>query len=67
MSVVMREAQPEISISNVHGTLSSLKLYQNELRTAMDIVTDVAMDVAESQGENTPAATLLLILLMLTS
>lgn len=46
----MREAQPEISISNVHGTLSSLKLYQNELRTAMDIVTDVAMDVAESQG-----------------
>lgn len=38
-----------MSLSAVHGTLSSLKSCQNDIKTGMDIVTDVAMDLAEAQ------------------
>ncbi|XP_020793196.1 E3 SUMO-protein ligase NSE2 [Boleophthalmus pectinirostris] len=38
-----------MSLSAVHGTLSSLKSCQNDINTGMDIVTDVAMDLAETQ------------------
>lgn len=41
----------EMSLSAVHGTLSSLKSCQADIGTGMDIVTDVAMDLAEAQGE----------------
>lgn len=41
-----------MSLSSVHGTLSSLKLCQADIGTGMDIVTDVAMDLAEAQGKN---------------
>ncbi|KAG7474205.1 E3 SUMO-protein ligase NSE2 [Solea senegalensis] len=40
-----------MSLSAVHGTLSSLKSCQADVGTAMDIVTDVAMDLAEAQDE----------------
>nr|ACQ58868.1 E3 SUMO-protein ligase NSE2 [Anoplopoma fimbria] len=40
-----------MSLSAVHGTLSSLKSCQVDIRTGMDIVTDVAMDLAEAQDE----------------
>ncbi|XP_042345421.1 E3 SUMO-protein ligase NSE2 [Plectropomus leopardus] len=40
-----------MSLSAVHGTLSSLKSCQADLGTGMDIVTDVAMDLAEAQDE----------------
>uniref|UniRef100_A0A8C6KPT1 E3 SUMO-protein ligase NSE2 n=1 Tax=Nothobranchius furzeri TaxID=105023 RepID=A0A8C6KPT1_NOTFU len=39
-----------MSVSAVHGTLSSLKSCQAELGTGMDIVTDVAMDLVETRG-----------------
>lgn len=45
MSVVV------MSLSSVHGTLSSLKSFQTDIGTGMDIVTDVAMDLAEDQDE----------------
>ncbi|XP_045900706.1 E3 SUMO-protein ligase NSE2 [Micropterus dolomieu] len=38
-----------MSLSAVHGTLSSLKSCQADIGTGMDIVTDVAMDLAEAQ------------------
>ncbi|XP_076006512.1 E3 SUMO-protein ligase NSE2 [Genypterus blacodes] len=38
-----------MSLSAVHGTLSSLKSCQADISTGMDIVTDVAMDLAEAQ------------------
>lgn len=38
-----------MSLSSVHGALSSLKACQNDIKTGMDIVTDVAMDLAETQ------------------
>lgn len=44
-----------MSLSAVHGTLSSLKSCQSDIKTGMDIVTDVAMDLAEThdgQGNN---------------
>lgn len=42
-----------MSLSAVHGTLSSLKSCQNDIHTGMDIVTDVAMDLAETlEGNN---------------
>lgn len=44
-----------MSLSAVHGTLSSLKSCQNDIQTGMDIVTDVAMDLAETldvEGNN---------------
>lgn len=44
-----------MSLSAVHGTLSSLKSCQNDIKTGMDIVTDVAMDLAETldvEGSN---------------
>ncbi|XP_060907040.1 E3 SUMO-protein ligase NSE2 [Labrus mixtus] len=40
-----------MSLSAVHGTLSSLKTFQADIGTGMDIVTDVAMDLAETQNE----------------
>uniref|UniRef100_A0A1A8DYX8 E3 SUMO-protein ligase NSE2 n=1 Tax=Nothobranchius kadleci TaxID=1051664 RepID=A0A1A8DYX8_NOTKA len=40
-----------MSVSAVHGTLSSLKSCQAELGTGMDIVTDVAMDLVETRDE----------------
>lgn len=40
-----------MSLSSVHGTLSSLKSCQADLGTGMDIVTDVAIDLAEIQGK----------------
>uniref|UniRef100_UPI0037E8B6C7 E3 SUMO-protein ligase NSE2 isoform X2 n=1 Tax=Semicossyphus pulcher TaxID=241346 RepID=UPI0037E8B6C7 len=40
-----------MSLSAVHGTLSSLKSCQADIGTGMDIVTDVAMDLAETQNE----------------
>ncbi|XP_071325007.1 E3 SUMO-protein ligase NSE2 [Trachinotus anak] len=40
-----------MSLSAVHGTLSSLKSCQADIGTGMDIVTDVAMDLAEAQDE----------------
>uniref|UniRef100_A0A8C6KXK7 E3 SUMO-protein ligase NSE2 n=1 Tax=Nothobranchius furzeri TaxID=105023 RepID=A0A8C6KXK7_NOTFU len=41
-----------MSVSAVHGTLSSLKSCQAELGTGMDIVTDVAMDLVETREMN---------------
>ncbi|CAN9513914.1 unnamed protein product [Ophioblennius macclurei] len=38
-----------MSLSAVHGTLSSLKSCQADIGTGMDIVTDVAMDLMEAQ------------------
>ncbi|KAM7420370.1 hypothetical protein PAMA_014878 [Pampus argenteus] len=44
-----------MSLSAVHGTLSSLKSCQADIGTGMDIVTDVAMDLVEAQdGEMNP-------------
>ncbi|XP_022609241.1 E3 SUMO-protein ligase NSE2 [Seriola dumerili] len=40
-----------MSLSAVHGTLTSLKSCQVDIGTGMDIVTDVAMDLAEAQDE----------------
>lgn len=40
-----------MSLSAVHGTLSSLKSCQTDIGTGMDIVTDVAMDLAEAQED----------------
>ncbi|XP_061919478.1 E3 SUMO-protein ligase NSE2 isoform X1 [Entelurus aequoreus] len=40
-----------LSLSAVHGTLVSLKSCQADLLTGMDIVTSVAMDLAEDQDE----------------
>ncbi|XP_041844245.1 E3 SUMO-protein ligase NSE2 [Melanotaenia boesemani] len=40
-----------MSLSAVHGTLSSLKSCQADIGTGMDIVTDVAMDLVEAQDE----------------
>uniref|UniRef100_A0A1A7Y4P9 E3 SUMO-protein ligase NSE2 n=1 Tax=Iconisemion striatum TaxID=60296 RepID=A0A1A7Y4P9_9TELE len=40
-----------MSVSSVRGTLSSLKSCQTEFGTVMDIVTDVAMDLAETRDE----------------
>jgi len=39
-----------MSLSAVHATLSGLKSCQADIGTGMDIVTDVAMDLAETQG-----------------
>lgn len=39
-----------MSLSAVHGTVTSLKACQTDIGTGMDIVTDVAMDLAETQG-----------------
>lgn len=41
-----------MSLSAVHGTLSSLKSCQEDLDTVMDIVTDVAMDLVEIEAIN---------------
>ncbi|XP_035528632.1 E3 SUMO-protein ligase NSE2 [Morone saxatilis] len=41
-----------MSLSAVHGTLSSLRLCQADIGTGMDIVTDVAMDLAEAQDKD---------------
>ncbi|XP_029958486.1 E3 SUMO-protein ligase NSE2 [Salarias fasciatus] len=41
-----------MSMSAVHGTLSSLKSCQADIATGMDIVTDVAMDLMETQAQN---------------
>ncbi|CAG6015902.1 E3 SUMO-protein ligase NSE2 [Menidia menidia] len=41
-----------MSLSAVHGTLSSLKSCQADIGTGMDIVTDVAMDLVEVEGED---------------
>lgn len=41
-----------MSFSAVHGTLSSLKMCQADIGTGMDIVTDVAIDLAEAQGKS---------------
>uniref|UniRef100_A0A8D2ZZC3 E3 SUMO-protein ligase NSE2 n=1 Tax=Scophthalmus maximus TaxID=52904 RepID=A0A8D2ZZC3_SCOMX len=41
-----------MSLSAVHGALSSLKACQADIGTGMDIVTDVAMDLAETLDVN---------------
>lgn len=41
-----------MSLSAVHGTLSSLKACQTDIGTGMDIVTNVAMDLAEAQDKD---------------
>nr|XP_040020405.1 E3 SUMO-protein ligase NSE2 isoform X1 [Gasterosteus aculeatus aculeatus] len=38
-----------MSLSGVHGALSNLKLCQADIGTGMEIVTDVALDLAEAQ------------------
>ncbi|XP_019946982.1 E3 SUMO-protein ligase NSE2 [Paralichthys olivaceus] len=44
-----------MSLSSVHATLTTLKSCQTDIGTGMDIVTDVAMDLAEAQdGEVNP-------------
>ncbi|XP_060937473.1 E3 SUMO-protein ligase NSE2 [Limanda limanda] len=44
-----------MSLSSVHATLTSLKTCQTDIGTGMDIVTNVAMDLAEAQdGEVHP-------------
>lgn len=40
-----------MSFGAVNGTISSLKSCQADIGTGMDIVTDVAMDLAEAQGK----------------
>lgn len=40
-----------MSLSTVHATLSSLKSCQVDMGTGMDIVTVVALDLAEAQGK----------------
>lgn len=40
-----------MSLSAVHGTLTGLKACQADIGIGMDIVTDVAMDLAESHRE----------------
>lgn len=50
-----------MSLSAVHGTLSSLKLCQADIGIGMDIVTDVAIDLAEAQGKS---QTLLIMMLV---
>uniref|UniRef100_A0AAZ1X547 E3 SUMO-protein ligase NSE2 n=1 Tax=Oreochromis aureus TaxID=47969 RepID=A0AAZ1X547_OREAU len=44
-----------MSLSAVHGTLSSLKSCQADIGTGMDIVTDVAMDLAEAHANQESA------------
>ncbi|XP_052360599.1 E3 SUMO-protein ligase NSE2-like [Oncorhynchus keta] len=44
-----------MSLSAVHSTLSSLKTCQTDIGTGMDIVTDVALDVAETAGTENDA------------
>uniref|UniRef100_A0A8C7KG46 E3 SUMO-protein ligase NSE2 n=1 Tax=Oncorhynchus kisutch TaxID=8019 RepID=A0A8C7KG46_ONCKI len=44
-----------MSLSAVHSTLSSLKTCQADIGTGMDIVTDVALDVAETAGTENDA------------
>lgn len=41
-----------MSLSGVHGALSNLKLCQADIGTGMEIVTDVALDLAEAQGND---------------
>ncbi|XP_035020144.2 E3 SUMO-protein ligase NSE2 [Hippoglossus stenolepis] len=44
-----------MSLSSVHATLTTLKSCQTDIGTGMDIVTNVAMDLAEAQdGEGNP-------------
>lgn len=45
-----------MSFGAVHAAVSGLKSCQADIGTAMDIVTDVAMDLAEAQGEEDNAA-----------
>ncbi|KAM9782518.1 E3 SUMO-protein ligase NSE2 [Neosynchiropus ocellatus] len=41
-----------MSLSSVHGSLTALKALQADIGTGMDIVTDVAVDLVEAQGEH---------------
>lgn len=41
-----------MSLSSVHGVLTSLKSCQADIGTGMDTVTDVAMDLAEAQDKD---------------
>uniref|UniRef100_A0A674NIT8 E3 SUMO-protein ligase NSE2 n=1 Tax=Takifugu rubripes TaxID=31033 RepID=A0A674NIT8_TAKRU len=41
-----------MSLSSVHGTLSSLKTCQTDIGTGMDTITDVALDLVETQGNS---------------
>ncbi|CAG12903.1 unnamed protein product [Tetraodon nigroviridis] len=41
-----------MSLSSVHGTLSSLKTCQTDIGTGMDTVTDVALDLVEAQDKD---------------
>ncbi|XP_068180162.1 E3 SUMO-protein ligase NSE2 [Antennarius striatus] len=45
-----------MSLSSVHGAVSSLKSCQADIGTGMDIVTDVAMDLAEAQDKDMTSA-----------
>lgn len=47
-----------MSLSAVQGTLLSLKSCQADMGTGMDIVTDVATDLAEAQGKTQTALSL---------
>ncbi|XP_029602787.1 E3 SUMO-protein ligase NSE2 isoform X2 [Salmo trutta] len=54
-----------MSLSTVHSTLSSLKTCLTDIGTGMDIVTDVALDVAETAGSENDAVLKKLELMML--
>uniref|UniRef100_A0A674AIF6 E3 SUMO-protein ligase NSE2 n=1 Tax=Salmo trutta TaxID=8032 RepID=A0A674AIF6_SALTR len=54
-----------MSLSVVHSTLSSLKTCLTDIGTGMDIVTDVALDVAETAGSENDAVLKKLELMML--
>ncbi|XP_010891061.1 E3 SUMO-protein ligase NSE2 isoform X1 [Esox lucius] len=54
-----------MSLSTVHTTLSSLKTCQADIGTGMDIVTDVALDLAETAGAENEAGLEKLELMML--
>lgn len=45
-----------MSLSAVNGALSNLKSCLADIATGMDIVTDVAIDVVESQGKHSEPA-----------
>lgn len=42
-----------MSLSSVHGTLSSLKTCQTDVGIGMDTVTNVTLDLIEAQGKIT--------------
>ncbi|KAJ8013393.1 hypothetical protein DPEC_G00052800 [Dallia pectoralis] len=54
-----------MSLSSVHSTVSSLRTCQADIGTGMDIVTDVALDLAETSGAENESGLKKLELMML--